>query len=78
MFVKDLFESKHELLINGRKEVVIKNLKIPNAFIDYSQTIDNDNIFEDSNPRKKKKVLIVFDDMKNNLIISTNSFKSFV
>ena len=63
MFVKDPFESKHQLLINGREGVVIKNLKIPNAFIDYSQTIDDDNIFEDYNTRKKKKVLIVFDDM---------------
>ena len=59
MFVKDPFESKHQLLINGREGVVIKNLKIPNAFIDYSQTIDDDNIFEDYNTRKKKKVLIV-------------------
>ena len=63
LFVKDPFESKHQLLINGREGVVIKNLKIPNAFIDYSQTIDDDNIFEDYNTRKKKKVLIVFDDM---------------
>ena len=37
----------------------MKNLK---AFIDYSQTIDDENL-ENYNPTKKKKVLIVFDDI---------------
>ena len=52
------------MLINGREKVRIKNLKNPKAFIDYSQTIDNvyENL-EDYNPTKKKRVLIVVDDM---------------
>ena len=37
----------------------MKNLK---AFIDYSQTIDDENL-ENYTPTKKKKVLIVFDDI---------------
>ena len=40
LYVKDPFESKHQLLINGREKVGIKKLKNPKAFIDYSQTID--------------------------------------
>ena len=45
-------------------EVRIKKLKHPQAFIDYSQTIDDvyENL-EDYNPTKKRKVLILFGDM---------------
>ena len=53
-----------KLLINRRKKVGIKKLKTSTAFIDYSQTIDDvyENL-EDYDPLKKRKVLIVFDDM---------------
>ena len=62
--VKDPFESKYQLLINGRQKVGIENLRNPKAFIDYSQTIDDayENL-ENYNPTKKRRVLIVFDDM---------------
>ena len=52
------------MLINGREKVGIKTLKNPKAFSDYSQTIDDvyENL-EDYNPTKKRRVLIVFDDM---------------
>ena len=33
--IKDPFESKYQLLINGREKVGIKTLKNPKAFIDY-------------------------------------------
>ena len=64
LYVKDPFKSKYQLLINGREKVGIENLKNPKAFIDYSQTIDDvyENL-EDYNPTKKRRVLIVFDDM---------------
>ena len=39
LYFKDPFESKYQLLINGR-EKKFKSLKGPKAFIDYSQTID--------------------------------------
>ena len=53
-----------KLLINRRKKVGIKKLKTSTAFIDYSQTIDDvyENL-KDYDPLKKRKVLIVFDDM---------------
>ena len=52
------------MLTKRREKVGIENLKNPKAFIDYSQTTDNvyENL-EDYNPTKKRKVLIVFDDM---------------
>ena len=64
LYVKDPFESKYQLLINGREKVKIKNLKNPKAFIDYSQRIDDvyDNL-EDHNSTKKRRVLIVSDDI---------------
>ena len=63
MFVKDPFESKYQLLINGREELVIKNLKSSKAFIDYSPATDNGNVLEDYNPTKKNRLLIVFGHM---------------
>ena len=64
LYVKDPFQSKYELLINGREKVGLKILKITKAFIDYSQKIDDvyENL-EDYNSTKKRRVLIVFDDM---------------
>ena len=57
VYVKDSFKSKYQLLINGREKLGTENLK--NA-----QTIDNiyENL-EDYSPTKKRRVLIVFDDM---------------
>ena len=46
------------------KKVVIEILKNPNVFIDYLQRVDD--VYEnmtDYNPTRKKRVLIVFDDM---------------
>ena len=63
-YVKDPFESKYQLLINRREKVGTEELKNPKAFIDYLQTIDDvyENL-EDYNLTKKRRVLIVFDDM---------------
>ena len=62
--VKDLLESSYQLLINGREKVGFKKLRNTKAFIDYSQTTDDvyENL-EDYNQIKKRKVLIVFDDI---------------
>ena len=64
LYVKDQFESKYKLLINGREKVEIRKLKNPKAFSDYSQTIHDiyENL-EDYNVTKKRKVLIVYDNM---------------
>ena len=64
LYVKDPLESEYKLLIDGRENKDLKILKNPKAFIDYSQTINDlyENL-EDYNPTKKRRVLIVFDDM---------------
>ena len=41
LYVKDAFKSKYQLFINGTEKVGSKTLKIPKAFINYSQTIDH-------------------------------------
>ena len=55
-------------LLKEEKKQGSENEKNPKTFIHYSQTIANvyDNL-EDYNPTKKKKVLIVFDDMVANI-----------
>ena len=39
LYLKDPFESKNQLLINGREKERTKRLKNPNAFIEFSQAI---------------------------------------
>ena len=53
LYVKDPFESKYQLLNNGRENAGIKK-KNPKAFINYSETLDDvyENL-EDYNPTKK-------------------------
>ena len=62
--VKDPFESKYQLLINGREKVEIKKLKNAKAFNDHSQIIDDCFWkFRRLQSNKEKKILKVFDDM---------------
>ena len=71
MYAKDLSEPKYKYLIKKREDAGIKHVNNPNAFIKCSNTIDDvyKNI-NDYNPRRKRKILIVFDDriadVKNN------------
>ena len=46
LYAKDLEEPKYEFLIDKREQAGIKNLKDPNAFIEYSNNMDDiyDNI----------------------------------
>ena len=64
LYAKDLSEPKYEFLIKKREDAGIKNLNDLNAFIECSNMIDDvyENI-DDYNPNKKRKILIVFDDM---------------
>ena len=63
MYDKDLEEPKYQFLIEKREKAIIKNLNDPTAFIEYSSTMDD--IYDDINhyKKKKRKVLIVLDDM---------------
>ena len=65
LYSKDLSEPKYQLLIKKREDAGIKHLGDPSAFIDYSNTMNGvyDNI-DDYNSGRKRKILIVFDDMR--------------
>ena len=41
LYVKYPFESKYQLLINGREAIAIENEKYLKAFIDYLEAIDD-------------------------------------
>ena len=64
LYAKDPEEPKYQLLIEKREQAGQKNLKDPAAVIEYSGTMDDvyDDI-KDYNKKRKRKVLIVFDDM---------------
>ena len=64
LYARDLNKSKYEILIEKRKDAGIKYLNDANAFIECSNTMDdaNENI-HDYNSSRKRKILIVFDDM---------------
>ena len=49
----DLEEPKYQLLIKKREQAGIKNLKDKNAFIEYSNNMDN--VYDDINDYNKKK-----------------------
>ena len=64
LYAKDFNKPKYKLLIKKRENVGIKHCNNPNAFIEYSNTMDDvyKNI-DEYNPSRKRKFLIVFDDM---------------
>ena len=64
LYATDLSERKYEYLIKKREDAEIKHVNNPNAFMECSNLMDNvyENINDDNLIRKRKK-LIVFDDM---------------
>ena len=71
-------EHKYEYLIKKREDAGIKHLNNPNAFIKCSNTMDNvsENI-NNYNPIRKRKKLIVFDDMIAD-IMTNKKFQAIV
>ena len=69
LHAKDPYEAKYQYLINKREKVGLDPFKDPRAFIKYSNDMQDvyKNI-EDYNPGKKRKILIVFDDMIADMI----------
>ena len=56
--------TKYQTLIQKREDVQIKHLKVPKAFIEYSNTMDDVyNNINDLNPKRNRKILILFNDM---------------
>ena len=64
LYAKDLSERKYQFLIKKGEDAGIQNLNDPSAFIEYSNPMDDVcNNIVDYNPKRKRKILIVFDDM---------------
>ena len=64
LYAKDLSEPKYQCLLKKRKDAGIKNLNDPSAFHECSGTMDDVyNNIDDYNPKRKRKILIVLDDM---------------
>ena len=69
LYVKDLYESKYQYLINKRECVDVNHLNDPKAFIEYSNDIrDVLKNINNYNLDKENKVMIVFDDMIADMI----------
>ena len=78
LYAKDLSESKYEYLIKNRENAGIKHVNDSNAFIEYSNTMDDvNNNIDNYNPSRKRKILIVFDDTIAD-ILTNKKFQSII
>ena len=57
LYAKDLEEPKYKLLIDKREKAGLKNLNDKNAFIEYSNTMDD--ILSDYNEKRRRKILVI-------------------
>ena len=76
LYTKDLSEPKYESLIKNRENTGIKHLNDSSAFIECSNTMDHvyENI-DHYNPNRKRKVVIIFDNMITDIMKKKNFFK---
>ena len=78
LYAKDLSEPKYEYLINKREQAGNKYFNDSTAFIEYSN--DMNDVFtniDDYNKQRKRKILIIFDDMIAD-IMNNKNFKAIV
>ena len=65
IFAKDTYQGKHQLLINNKESIgLFKYLNHSKAFTEYSNCMDD--IYENTeeyNRNKKRKIMIVFEDV---------------
>ena len=76
LYAKDLEEPKYKFLINKREKVGIIFNNDLNAFIEYSNSMDDilPNI-EDYNKKRRRKVLITIDDIISHVMSHKNAQK---
>ena len=64
LHAKDPYQVKYQFLINKQECTGLRHLNDSKAFIEYSNDVNDINkSTEVYNPNKKRKILIVFDDM---------------
>ena len=69
LYAKDPYEKKYQYLINKHEKVGLNHFNDPKAVMEYSN--DKQDVYEnieDYNSIKKRKILIVFDDMIADMI----------
>ena len=78
LYARGLSEPKYKFLIKKREDAGIKHVNNTNAFIEYSNTMHDvyENI-NDYNLIRKRKKIIVFDDMIAD-IIGNNKFPAII
>ena len=78
LYAKDLSEPKYEFLVKKREDVGIKYCNNTNAFTEYSNRMDDvyQNI-DDYNPSRKRKILVLFDDMIAD-IMTNKKFRTII
>ena len=69
LYAKNPYEAKYQFLINKREKTSLNRFNNSKAFIEYSNDMDDiyEN-FEEYNPNKKCKILIIFDDMIDDML----------
>ena len=73
LYAKDPHEKKYQFLINKRESTGVKHLNSPKASNEYSNDIgDIYQKIEKYNPNKKRKILIVSDDMIADMLSNKN------
>ena len=73
LYAKDPYEAKYQFLVNKRESTGLKKFNDSKVFIEYSN--DTGDIYrniEECNPKKKRKILIVFDDMIGDILSNKN------
>ena len=81
LYARDLSQPKYQFLIKNwrkRQDAGIKNVNNPNAFILCSNTMDD--VYKDIdnyNPKRDKKVLVVFDNMVAG-IVTNKEFQAII
>ena len=69
LYAKNPYEGKYQYLINKPEKVGLELFNDPKAFMEYSNDmLDAYKNIEVYNPDKKRKVLIVFDDIMADMI----------
>ena len=78
LYTRDLSKPKHQFLIKKHKDAGIKHVNNSNVFILCSNKMDD--VYKDIdnyNPKRDKKVLIVFDDMISD-IMTNKKFQAII
>ena len=71
LYAKDPYGSKYQFLIDERERTGLKYFNYSKSFIEYSS--DMDDIFkniEECSPNKKRKILIVFNEMIADMLVN--------